>query len=78
METDVASEPMRPEPVLAVAVWNAERDVREMYLTAVSAAGIRCGIAIEPAGKLRGNDCWSGKGPSGKVWLHVEGGLPQP
>ena len=53
LDTNVASELMRPEPMPAVASWIAERDVREMYLTAVSEAELRYGIAIKPAGKRR-------------------------
>ena len=44
---------MRPEPTPAAAAWIAERDAQEMYLTAVSEAELRCGVAIMPVGKRR-------------------------
>ncbi len=53
LDTNVASELMRPEPMRAVAAWIAERDAQEMYLTAVSEAELRYGVAIIPAGKRR-------------------------
>ena len=53
LDTNVASELMRPEPMRAVAAWIAERDAQEMYLTAVSEAELRYGVAILPAGKRR-------------------------
>ena len=53
IDTNVASELMRPEPTLAVAAWIAERDAQEMYLTAVSEAELRYGVAIMPVGKRR-------------------------
>ena len=53
IDTNVASELMRPNPAPAVAVWIAERDAGEIYLTAVSEAELRYGVAILPAGKRR-------------------------
>ena len=53
IDTNVASELMRPEPEPAVAAWIAERDAREMYLTAVSEAELLYGVAIMPVGKRR-------------------------
>ena len=53
IDTNVASELMRPAPNPAVAAWIAERDATEMYLTAVSEAELRFGVAILPAGKRR-------------------------
>ena len=44
---------MRPELTPAVAAWIAERDAPEMYLTAVSEAELRYGVAIMPVGKRR-------------------------
>ena len=51
LDTNVASELMRPEPTTAVAAWIAERDAQDMYLTAVSEAELRYGVAILPTGK---------------------------
>ena len=53
IDTNVASELMRPEPMPAVAAWIAERDAQELYLTAVSEAELRYGVAIMPVGKRR-------------------------
>ena len=53
IDTNVASELMRPNPASAVVAWIAERDAQEMYLTAVSEAELRYGLAIMPAGKRR-------------------------
>ena len=53
IDTNVASELMRPEPTPAVAAWIAERDAQEMYLTAVTEAELRYGVAIMPFGKRR-------------------------
>lgn len=55
IDTNVASELMRPEPAPAVMAWVARRDVRNLSLTAISEAELRYGIAIVPAGK-RKND----------------------
>lgn len=53
LDTNVASEIMRPEPTPSVAAWIDERDARDMYLTAVSEAELLYGVAIMPAGKRR-------------------------
>lgn len=53
IDTNVASELMRPSPVPAVATWTAGRDAEEMYLTAVSEAELLYGVAIAPAGRRR-------------------------
>ena len=53
IDTNVASELMRPAPTPAVAAWIAARDARELHLTAVTEAELRYGVAILPAGKRR-------------------------
>ncbi len=53
LDTNVASELMRPEPMVAVAAWIADRDAQDMYLTAVSEAELLYGVAIMPTGKRR-------------------------
>ena len=53
IDTNVASELMRPVPTPTVAAWIAERDAAEMYLTAISEAELRFGVAILPAGRRR-------------------------
>lgn len=44
---------MRPKPMPTVAEWIAKRDAQEIYLTAVSEAELRYGIAITSVGKRR-------------------------
>ena len=53
LDTNVASELMRPSPAPNVVAWIAERDATAMHLTAVSEAELRCGVAILPAGRRR-------------------------
>ena len=53
IDTNVASELMRPSPAPAVAAWIAGRDAEELYLTAVSEAELLYGVAIVPAGRRR-------------------------
>lgn len=53
IDTNVASELMRPEPTPSVAAWIGERDAKDMYLTAVSEAELRHGVAILPVGRRR-------------------------
>ena len=48
LDTNVASELMRPEPTPTVAAWISERDAEELPLTAVSEAELLYGIAILP------------------------------
>lgn len=53
LDTNVASELMRPVPTPAVAAWIAERDAKNLFLTAISEAELRYGIAIMPIGRRR-------------------------
>ena len=53
IDTNVASDLMRPAPTPSVAAWIAERDAATMFLTAVSEAELRFGVAILPAGRRR-------------------------
>ena len=53
LDTNVASELMRPAPAPAVAAWIAQRDAEDMFLTAVSEAELLYGVAIVPAGRRR-------------------------
>ena len=53
IDTNVASELMRPSPTPTVAAWIAERDAENIYLTAVSEAELLYGVAIMSAGKRR-------------------------
>ena len=53
IDTNVASELMRPSPSPAVAAWIAARDAEDLYLTAVSEAELLYGVVIVPAGRRR-------------------------
>ena len=53
IDTNVASELMRPNPASVVTAWFAEHDAEHMYLTAVSEAELLYGVAIMPAGRRR-------------------------
>lgn len=53
LDTNVASELMRPTPTSAVTDWIADRDAQEMYLTAVNEAELRRGVEIMSVGKRR-------------------------
>ena len=53
LDTNVASELMRPAPASTVAAWIAERDAEDLFLTAVSEAELLYGVAIIPAGRRR-------------------------
>ena len=63
LDTNVASELMRPKPTAAVVEWIGEHHARDMYLTAVSEAELLFGIAILPVGRKRdaleaAMNCW--------------------
>lgn len=53
LDANVASEPMRPTPECAVAVWRARRSVEALFLTAVGDAELRYGVVIMPTGRQR-------------------------
>ena len=53
LDTNVASELMRPAPASTVAAWVSARDAKNLYLTAVSEAELLYGVAIMPAGRRR-------------------------
>ena len=53
LDTNVASELMRPAPAATVAAWISGRDGRNLFLTAISEAELRYGIAILPVGRRR-------------------------
>ena len=53
LDTNAASEPMRPTPDRAVAVWRAQWSVEELFLTAISDAELRYGVMIMPTGRQR-------------------------
>ena len=53
LDTNVVSELMRPAPDPGVAAWVADRDAATLFLSAVSEAELRYGIAIMAAGRRR-------------------------
>ena len=53
IDTNVVSELMRPTPAPPVMAWFSGQDSAELYLTAVSEAELRTGVAILPAGRRR-------------------------
>ncbi|MCL5779213.1 type II toxin-antitoxin system VapC family toxin [Limibaculum sp. FT325] len=53
LDTNVVSELLRPEPESRVEGWLAAQDGAEIYLTAISEAELRYGVAIMVNGKRR-------------------------
>ena len=53
LDTNVVSELMRVTPNAEVLVWMDELPPRELFVTAVTEAEVRTGIAILPAGARR-------------------------
>lgn len=53
IDTNVLSEVMRPSPRSAVVSWLNRQDVTTLYLTAVSLAELRFGIARLDAGRTK-------------------------
>lgn len=53
LDTNVVSEPMRPELDARVLVWLADQDVGALFTTAVTEAELRTGFAIMPEGRRR-------------------------
>ena len=53
IDTNVISELLRPTPEPAVEVWLGEQDGLSIYLTAISEAELRYGVAIMTSGKRR-------------------------
>jgi toxin FitB len=53
IDTNVISEMLRPTPEPAVEAWLGEQDGLSIYLTAISEAELRYGVAIMTNGKRR-------------------------
>ena len=53
IDTNVASELMRPAPAAAVAAWVENQNAGDLVLTAISEAELRYGVAIVPPGRRR-------------------------
>ncbi|TNC66395.1 type II toxin-antitoxin system VapC family toxin [Rubellimicrobium roseum] len=53
LDTNVVSEPMRPVPDERVLRWLSAQDASTLFLTAVTEAELRTGLALLPAGRRR-------------------------
>ena len=53
IDTNIVSELMRAEPSTEVLAWMDDRPPREVFVTAVTEAEIRTGIALLPEGRRR-------------------------
>jgi toxin FitB len=53
LDTNVISEPLRPKPSADVVAWLDAQAVETLYLTAISLAEVRYGIACLPEGARR-------------------------
>ncbi|MCY4646652.1 MAG: type II toxin-antitoxin system VapC family toxin [Gammaproteobacteria bacterium] len=53
LDTNVVSELMRPSPEPAVVAWLNARPPRDLFVTSVTEAEVRAGIAFLPRGKRR-------------------------
>lgn len=53
LDTNVISEPLKPEGDPAVLDWLDQQDIETLYLTAISVAELRFGIAALPLGKRK-------------------------
>jgi toxin FitB len=53
LDTNVISEPLRPSGDEAVLNWLDQQDIETLYLTAITVAELRFGIAALPLGKRK-------------------------
>jgi len=53
LDTNLISEPLRPEPEPRVVAWIDAQPLETLYLTSISAAELRAGVALLPTGKRR-------------------------
>ena len=53
LDTNVVSELMRPSPEPAVVAWLNARPPRDLFVTSLTEAEVRAGIAFLPRGKRR-------------------------
>ena len=53
LDTNVVSEPLRPAPDADVVAWIDAQALETLFLTAVTVAELRAGVALLPAGKRR-------------------------
>jgi toxin FitB len=55
LDTNVVSEPLRPAPDARVIAWIDAQALETLFLSAITVAELRAGIALLPAGKRRTN-----------------------
>jgi predicted nucleic acid-binding protein len=55
LDTNVVSEPLRPAPESRVIEWIDAQPLETLYLSAITVAELRAGVALLPAGKRRVN-----------------------
>jgi predicted nucleic acid-binding protein len=53
LDTNVVSEPFKPRPDLRVASWFNGQALETLYLSTMTVAELRAGVALLPAGKRR-------------------------
>ena len=53
LDTNVVSEPLRPAPDAGVIAWIDAQPLETLYLSAITVAELRAGVALLPAGKRR-------------------------
>lgn len=53
LDTNVISEPLRPRPDPGVIAWIDEQPLETLFLSAVTVAELRAGVAFLPSGKRR-------------------------
>ena len=53
LDTNVVSEPLRPEPDVRVIAWIDSQSLETLFLSAITVAELRAGVAQMPAGRRR-------------------------
>ena len=53
LDTNVVSEPLRPAPDTRVVEWSDAQALETLFLSAITVAELRAGVALLPAGKRR-------------------------
>jgi toxin FitB len=53
LDTNVLSEPLRQAPQLGVIAWIDAQPLETLYLSVITVAELRAGVALLPAGKRR-------------------------
>ena len=53
LDTNVVSEPLKPQPDPAVLQWLNAQEPKTLYITAINWAELLAGVAALPAGRRR-------------------------